>query len=191
MGEQLKGKVYALQVATGDIQVTGCRCACGDDDSIVTGKTVDKRLAGHLLAVTELDALLLKQSQTTIDDRLVELEVRDAVAEKTAGGFSFFKDRDLITHVVQIVGGSKTGRPCSYHGHLLTIAKGMMNTDVALTESRLGDGTLVFTVGGRLMLNQVQHACLLAEGRTDTSGELWERVCGVEQTVGQFPVAFI
>ena len=66
-----------------------------------------------------------------------------------------------------------------------------MQCDKTLAEGCLGDGCLVFAVGCRLVLDEIQHAGFLAECRTDAPSELGEGVGGVEQSVSQFPVAFI
>ena len=60
----------------------------------------------------------------------------------------------------------------------------MMDGDETLAEGCLRDGTLVLTVSGRLMFNEIQDTRLLTEGRTDTSCELREGIRGIQQPVG-------
>lgn len=58
-----------------------------------------------------------------------------------------------------------------------------MHVDVPFTEGSLGNGTFIFTVCGRLVLDEVQYTSLLTEGRTDTSRKLRKRVGGAQQLV--------
>ena len=55
----------------------------------------------------------------------------------------------------------------------------------------LNDGALVFTVGGRLVVHEVEDTGFLAESRTDAACELRKVVGGVEQAVSQFPVTLV
>ena len=78
------------------------------------------------------------------------------------------------------------------HSHLLAVASDIgLRHDKALLECHLGDGALIFAVGGWLVVKAVQHASLLAQRRTDTTCELGEGVGGVQQLVGQLKVAFV
>ena len=94
--------------------------------------------------------------------------------------------------MVQVVGSSQSGRAGTNHSHLLTVANDVgLRLDKALLKCHLGDGSLVLTVGGWLVVKAVQHASLLAQCRTDTTCELGEGVGGVQQLVGQLKVAFV
>ena len=105
---------------------------------------------------------------------------------------AFLEDCHAETHVVQIVGSSESSRTSADDSHLLTITLDIRAwLDETLLEGHLDDGALVFTVGGRLMVETVQYAGLLAEGRTDTTCELGEGVGTGKQLVSQFKVAFV
>ena len=79
--------------------------------------------------------------------------------------------------MVQIVGSSESSRTSADDSHLLTIARDIrLRKNKTLLEGHLDDGALVFTVSGWLMVETVQYAGLLAEGRTDTTCELGEGV---------------
>ena len=67
----------------------------------------------------------------------------------------------------------------------------MMQRDKSLAECSFRDGAFVLPVGGGLVLDEVEHACLLAQSRAYSSCELWKWVCAVEQAVGQLPVPFV
>ena len=66
-----------------------------------------------------------------------------------------------------------------------------LNMHIILREGVLHDGTLILTVGGWLMIHEIQYTRLLAECRTDASCELREVVGGIEETVSLLPVALV
>ena len=67
----------------------------------------------------------------------------------------------------------------------------MFYTYVVLLECVFGNGALVLAVGCRFVFNEIEHASLLAQRRTDASGELGEVVGRVEQAISQLPVALV
>ena len=67
----------------------------------------------------------------------------------------------------------------------------MMNGDKTLAESAFGNGTFVLTIGGRLMVEKIEHAGFLTKGRTDAPRKFREGVGGRKQLISQFPVAFV
>ena len=142
-------------------------------------------------SVSEVDALLLHHLYATVDDGLVELEVGDAVAEEATGGLVLLEDGDHVTHLVEGVGGSKACRTSSDDGYLHSVSLRHSRLDIPFAEGGLYDGTLVLTVGCRLMVEAVQHAGLFAECRTDATRKLWKGVGARQQPVCQFPITFI
>ena len=93
--------------------------------------------------------------------------------------------------MVELVGSSQSGRSCSYHSHLFAVALRHHHLHEVFFESMLRDGSLILAVGCRLVFREVQNARLLTQGRADASCKLRERICGVEQSVSQLPVALI
>ena len=149
-------------------------------------------LSSKLYIKSELNAFLLHEGDATIDDSLIQFKVRDTVAQQSACSFVLLEHGDGVAHVVQVVGSSQSGRTGTNHSHLLTVALNIgAGLDEALLECHLCDGGLVLAVGGWLVVEAVEHAGLLAEGGTDAAGKFGEGVGGVQQAVGQFPVAFI
>ena len=125
--------------------------------------------------IYKLYALLLHKADATVDNALVEFEVWYAIAQQTACGFVFLEDGDAIAFQVQSISSSQAGRTGSYDSHLLTIAFDVRTRlDIPLTKSTLRDGTLIFAVGSRLVIETVQHTSLLTECRADASRKLRE-----------------
>ena len=188
LSEHFECEINTLEFASGNLQVAGSRSTGGDYVCVIT-----LRQFRHvdLLTETELDALLFEHIHTTVDDSLVEFEVGDAISEQSTCSLVLVIHRHSISLEVELIGSNESGWTCTNHSHLLAVALRCGNTYEILLESHLGDGSLVLTVGGGLMLHKIQHASLLAESRTDTSGELREVVGGVEKAVSQLIVALI
>ena len=126
-----------------------------------------------------------------IDDGLVEFEVGDAVAEETAGSLVLLEDRYAVTHQVQLVGSSQSGRSGTDNCHLLAVALGVLYGHITLQESTLGNGAFVLAIGNGLACGMIQDTSLLAERGTDTARKLRERIGLLEQLICRFPFAMI
>ena len=144
----------------------------------------------NVLAIFEHNALLLQYVYASVDDLLVKLEVRNAVAQQSTCRLVLVKHRHAVALEVQAVCSHQTRRSCTDDRHLLAVAFGVVYAYKIFSEGMLRYGSLVLAVCCRLMLHEVEHARLLAERRTDTSCKLGEVVCRVQQTVCQLPVAF-
>ena len=148
---------------------------------------------GHVdvLIIFKGYSLLHQHVYAAVYHGLVELKVRYAVAQQSAGILVLVEHRNHIALQVKAVGSHQSGRSGSYHGHLLAVALRMMYAHIVLLEGVFGYGSLILAVGCRLMLHKIEHAGLLAESRTDAPRELRKVVGRVEQPVSQLPVAFI
>ena len=216
--EHLQSEVHTLEVASGNLQVAGCRRTGSDDHGVeVLAELVDGDglvlaecrvvlnvgsdlalvVSTLLLGVDELhaklkdNAFLAQQFEAAVDDRLVELEVRDAIAEQSACILASIVDSDGVALLVEASGGSQTGRTGTDDSDFLAIALRHVWLDIILTEGVLDDGGLVLAVGCWLVLHEVEHAGLLAERRADAAGELREVVGLGQQLIGQLPVAAV
>ena len=200
----------AVKVTAGCFQVAGRRGAGGHYHGVVVmGQLVNicgllgaeevarERLSiglgsvVYLYAKLEDNALFFQQIHAAVDDRLVELEVGDAVAHESAGILAGLKYGNLITALVKLCGHAQAGRPCADDGHAFAVALRMEGMDEILGEGVLGNGTFVLADSCRLVIHQVEHAGLFTQCRTDAAGELGEVVGLVDELVGQFPVALV
>ena len=146
----------------------------------------------YLFAVLKLYAFLFQQGDAAVDDGLVELEVRNAIAEQSASSLVLLEYCYLIAHQVQVVGNCQSSRTSTDHCHRLAVSFYVcLWLYEALAEGTLNDGALVLTVGSGLVVEAVQNACLFAKGRTDAAGELREGIRGGQQFEGQFPVTLV
>ena len=146
----------------------------------------------YFLSVLKFDALLFQQADAAVDDGLVEFEIGDAVAQQSTCGFVFLEDGNGVAHVVEVVGGGETGGTGSDDGHLLSVTLDVgTGHDKTFLKGHLGDGGLVLAVSGRLVVEAVEHAGLLAQRRADAASELGEGICAIQQAVGQLKVAFV
>ena len=186
--EQFEGEVNTLELASWNLEVACSRRTSGNHIGIEAfGQLVDV----DVLIVFELDAFFLEKMQTAVDDALVELEVWNAVTQQATGVLACLEDSHLVAFMVELVGSDKSGRSCTDDGNGLAVAFWYFYAYIVFRESVLNDGALVFTVGGRLVVHEVEDTGFLAESRTDTSCELRKVVGGVEQAVSQLPVTLV
>ena len=86
-------------------------------------------------AVAEPGALGLHLGQTPVEDRLLHLELGDAVAQQAAGPVGALVDGDGVAGPGQLLCGGQTGRPGADDGHRLAgEALGRLGRDVAGVE---------------------------------------------------------
>ena len=76
----------------------------------------------HRSATFEFDALLLEDIHATVDYRLVELEVRDTVAQQSAGSFVLIENGYGVTLHVERLGCTETSGTGTYHSDLLAVS---------------------------------------------------------------------
>ena len=139
--------------------------------------------------IDKFNALLHEQVDASVDDFLVQFEVGNAIAQQSARSLVLVEDRHLITHLVQAVGRHQSGGTSPDDSHSFAIPLVLLRSDVLLPPGCLRYGRFIFTVSGRRMVCEVEHASLLTECRADTSRKLGEVIGGVEQPVGQFPLS--
>ena len=188
LGQHVEGEVDAFQLASGDGEVARLGRTGGDDVGIEAGRQMPQVDIGIEL---ELNVLGAQDGHAAVDEGFVQLEIGDTVAQEAAGILVTVEHGDSIAHLVQAVGGHQPGGAAANDAYTQAVAPGLSGADVVLLEGVLGDGGLVLAVGGGFVLHEVQHAGFLAEGGADAPGELGEVVGGVEQAVGQLPVAAV
>ena len=98
---------------------------------------------------------MLQQGDATVDDGLVELEVRNTIAKQSASCFILVEDGNLVAHEVQVVGGCKSSRSGTDDSDLLTIALRLMYCDISFSESRFSDSRFILSIGSWLVFDEV------------------------------------
>ena len=186
--QHLQGEVDALELSAGNFQIARRGRAGSPHVGVEAFGQVADVDAG---VVSERDAFLLEDVHPAVDDDFVEFEVGDAVAQQSARILAGVEYGDGVAHKVEPVGRDESGRPRTDDGHFPAVALWLYDLHEVFGIGVLSDGGLVLAVGGRFVVDEVQHAGLLAECRTDAPREFGEVVGGVEQLVGPFPVAVI
>ncbi|CDA67129.1 putative uncharacterized protein [Segatella copri CAG:164] len=186
--KQLEGEINTLQFSSRNFQVAGCRCT----GRYHVGIEAFRQLGNvNMLVVSEFNTLLFEKTETAVDDALVELEVWNTITQQTTGILTSLENCYLISHVVQLVGSYQSCRTGTDDSHRLAITLRNLNMYIILREGVLHDSTLILTVGGWLMIHEIQYTRLLTECRTDASCELRKVVGGIEETVSLLPIALV
>ena len=177
--QHLEGEVNTLQLSAWGLEISCCWGSSRNDYGIEIG--CKRCRISNILVIFKLYSLLLQQLDAAVDDGLVELEVRDTIAQEPACGLVLLEDRNAVAHQVKVVGSSESGGSCTDDSHLLAITLDVsLGLDETLLESHLCDGALVLTIGCWLVVETVQYTGLLAQGGTDTASELWEGVSTIQ-----------
>ena len=150
--QHIEGEVDALQLAPRYGEVARLGRARGYDVGVVSG--------GQLLYVDgpaelELYALGPQHVHASVDDGLVQLEVRYAVTQQSAGILVLVEHRHGVAQQVKAVSRDKSGGAAAHHGHLHAVAFGVVYAHVVLLEGVLRYGRLVLAVGRGLMFHEV------------------------------------
>ena len=76
---------------------------------------VDADVDADVDAGAELDPFLRQQVEPAIEEALLELELRDAVAQQAADAIGALEDGDPVPGAIQLRGRRQAGRPRSDH----------------------------------------------------------------------------
>ena len=186
--EEFEGEIDTLQLTSRNLQVTSGRST----RRYHVGIEAFWQLSDiYLLIIFELDAFFLQETETAVDDNLVELEVWNTISQQTTCVLTSLEYSYLISLMIQLVGSYQSRRTGTDDSHRLAIALRQLYMHIILLEGVLHNGALILTVGGRFVVHQVEDTSLLAECRTDTTCKLREVVGAVEQAVSQLPVALV
>ncbi len=94
-------------------------------------------IAPDIGVVDELDPLLREDLDAAIDDRLLELRVRNAEAHQTAGALVALVDGHVVPAAVELVGDREPGGPGADHGdRLVGSPRRRFGNDPALRRTR-------------------------------------------------------
>ncbi len=167
----------AVQLAAGHGQVARRLGAGRQYHRIVIAQNAFGRNIDADMAVrVELDAFGAHLGDAPVDHALLQLEIRDAVAQQAADARRLFEDLDLVAGAAELLGAGQAGRTGADHGDALAgMALGDLRLDPAFAPAALDDGMLDRLDRHRLA-DQVQRAGRLARRRADPAGEIREVV---------------
>ena len=114
LSELVKGKIDAGSLASGKGEVA-CHRSAGTAHAGV--ESFGHMRGVHLTPHLKTYARRLHHPDAAVDDTLVELEVRNAVAQEAAGAWLTVEDNDLVPPCVEATGHRKTCRPRPDDGH--------------------------------------------------------------------------
>ncbi len=215
----LEGHVDAVELAPGHGEVArqggaagqhdriegGPHLGCGPHRDVGCARRADaallpwlRRVAGrslgtpaHRRGAHEGHALGLHLGQAAVQDRLLHLELGDAVAQEAAGLLRPLEDGHQVPGPHQLLGGGQAGGSGPHHGDGLARADGRdLRGHPAFVPGPL-DNLEFDPLNGDRVLVDPEHAGGLAGCRTETPGELGEVVGGVQALHGPRPVVAV
>ena len=192
-GQVVHGKVHAVCIAAGHIQVAGLLGTAAQHHGIVA---VQQFFGGnspaHIHVGAELHALGLHDLGAALDDGFVQLHVGDAVHQQAAHAVCTLEHSHGVAALVQVFGHRKAGGAAAHHSYALAGAGGRRcGVQPALGVSRLNDGVLVLAHGHAAAGHIAAGAGGLAQGGAHPAGELREAVGGHQAVHGQLPLAVV
>ena len=159
LGQQFECEMHAFEFSSRCFQVACYRSSSADDISI---KAFRQCILLNRSIVFEDDAFLFQQCETTVNDGLVELEVRNTIAKQTTSSLIFLKHGDGISHLVKSVSGYESGRTSSDDSDSLAITLVSLRLNVVFSPCSLSDSGFILTVGYWSMVCKIEHASLFA-----------------------------
>ena len=101
----------ALQIAARHRQVTRARGAAGQHERIELGaKLVHRHVDADVTAGAKGDAFFAQDLEPPVEQSLLQLEFRNAVAQQAAHSVGALEDRDEMAGPVQLIGGREACR---------------------------------------------------------------------------------
>ena len=166
--QNLESEINALQIAAFNLQIAGRGGSCGNHVSVET--------SGQLVQINrcielKLNAFLLHKVGAARNHILVELEVRNAVAQKASRVAAAVENGDRIAAAVELHGCRQTCRSSADDGNLLAVARILFGGYKTLAESFFNYRALVLADCHRRVDAVVEHAALLAKRGADAACE--------------------
>ena len=192
LGEELHGKMQPVQIAAGRIleEVERLLGAAGEQQRVMGALQVLRRdVLADVNAAVEDDALGFHLAHAVGDDRLLHLEVGDAVGEQAARLRALLVDVHLVTGAGELLGGGEAGGTRADNCNLLAgPLLGRLWHDPAFLQRAVGDRALDGLDGHRVVVD-VERARRLARRRADAPRDLGEVVGRVQVLRRRLPVA--
>jgi len=188
--KEFQGEMDAGEMASGDFEIARSRSADRNDDRVtralqIFGGNVDADFGIR----PEYDAFGFENLSAARDDRFVEFEVRDAVAEKSADIVALLVNRDGPTPAAKRDRrGESGGARADDCGLLSVFGRGRTGEDPPVRKGGFDDELLALADHHRFFI-ELMGAAGFAQRRTDSGGELREVAVDGEQIVRLAEVA--
>ena len=101
----------------------GFRTDRQDDGVIILQQLLDRNILADMAVGMELDAFGAHLADAAIDDRLLQLEIGDAVTQQTADARRLLEYRDIMADARQLLRAGQARRARSDDGELLAGAR--------------------------------------------------------------------
>ncbi len=186
--QKLHGEMDALELASRHVQISRLLGAARQQDCVEFATQVLHRdVAAHMRVGLELHTFRAQLFQAPVDEMLLHLEVRNAVAQQAANTVVLFEDRHFVPRTRQLLCRRQAGRPGPDHRDSLAGAdlRGL-RTYVAFLECPVDDRLFDLFDRHRRLVDS-QHARGFARGRTDAAGEFGKVIGGVQLADGFLP----
>ena len=187
--QEFHGEMDAVKLTARQLHVARDRRTDSYHDSIVT---VTKLVPADILADfdvgAESGAFGLHLLDSAVEQTLVELEIRDAVAHKSADCVVTLVDDNRMACTGQLLGASQPRRAGSddRDGHIGQTFR-WHGLDI-IERPRLIDNCFLIVLDHGRRLMDAEHACLLAQRRADPAGDFGEVVGHRQPVVGVLPL---
>ena len=106
--QELHREVDAVQLAAGDVQVARLLGAAGQQDGVeLLAQILHRDVAAHVGTGLETHSLGAHLLDAAVDEVLLHLEIRDAVAQQAADAVVLLEDRDVVAGARQLLRGGQ------------------------------------------------------------------------------------
>jgi len=180
--------VDAVEVGTRNLQPSRLFRPAGETYRVVVVQQVTGRQILACLDLREkLYSLFLHQADAPVDNVLLQLEIRDAVAKQSPYAVGFLQHRHRMPEAVQPLGsGQPRGPRADYYDALVGANRRRSGHHPTLLETSLYYGQLELADGHRLFVD-VQGTGRLARRWTHTTRELGKAVALLQHFEGLPP----
>ena len=192
LGQEVHGEVDVVEGGTRNAQASRLARPHRQQDRVEVPPQVARgEILPHHDAGLELHPFRVELAQAAIDDPLLQLEVRDPVAEQAADPVVLLEDHDVVSDPGQLLGGGQTGRARAHDRHPLAgPQRRRPGLHPTLCKRALGDLVLDVLDQHRVVVD-AQRAGRLTRRRTDPAGDLREVVGRVQVLARLAPLASI
>src|SRR5579862_5504015 len=179
--QELHREVDALQVAARHREITRLRRAAGEDDRVeLAPELVALHVDADVDGGPEGHALGRHLLHAAVDEPLLHLEVRDAVAEEAADPVGTLEQHDVVAGAAELLRARHPGGTGADDRDALATPPARRRRCDETRVPRVVDDVLLDVLDRDRVVVDVEDARLLARGGADAAGELGEVVRRVQ-----------